>query len=138
VVPRPSRPTKARIERQLASTAPATSQIAGKQTEAPTRQTAAVVDNSWQSSLAAWVRSRRHYPAEARRQGKEGVASVRIVVARDGRIIDVQVVHSSGSDMLDQATLAMFQGAQAPAFPEDMPSPQISVTLSIRYRLRDD
>jgi protein TonB len=137
-VPRRPRPIQPRIERQPAPAPPAAPKGAEKLAEPPAAQTKTIADSNWQSSLAAWIRSRRGYPTEARRQGVEGVVSIGFVVARDGQITNAEVVHSSGSDTLDQAALAMFHGARAPAFPDDMASPQMSVILSIRYRLKDD
>ena len=41
-------------------------------------------------------------------------------MARDGQVLDAQVVQRSGSDLLDQAAMAMFRGARVPQFPADM------------------
>lgn len=90
---------------------------------------------AWQGALSAWVQSRRRYPDEARRQGTEGTVAVRFTVARDGQVVDAQVVKGSGSELLDQATLAIFRGARAPYFPPDMVQQQISITVAVRYRL---
>ena len=142
--PRPPKPVHPKVERPRAppvsvpSLKPSEPDAAERPATTSAAQAPVMVDNSWRSSLAAWIRSRRHYPAEARRQRMQGIVSVRVVVARDGQITNVQIVHGSGSDMLDQAAVAMFRGAQAPAFPGDMASPQINITLSIRYYLDDN
>jgi protein TonB len=95
------------------------------------------VSTSWQSLLAAWIQARRHYPAQARQRGVEGSVELRVVIAHDGHVLKAQVAQSSGSDLLDQAALAMFDGADAPPFPGEMAAPQITITLNIRYRLAD-
>lgn len=43
------------------------------------------------------------YPEAARQTGKEGTTLLRFVVSAGGRVSDVQVVRSSGSDVLDDA-----------------------------------
>lgn len=97
----------------------------------------AAVNGAWRGALAAWVQSRKRYPDEARRQGAEGQVAVRFTVGRDGQVLDVQVVRGSGSDLLDQAALSMFRGGRAPPFPTDMAQPQVTTTVSIRYRLQE-
>ena len=97
----------------------------------------AAVNGAWQGALAAWVQSRKRYPDEARRQGAEGQVSVRFTVGRDGQVLEAQLVRSSGSDLLDQAALSMFRGGRAPPFPADMAQPQVTTTVSIRYRLQE-
>ena len=97
----------------------------------------AAVSGAWRGALAAWVQSRKRYPDEARRQGAEGQVAVRFTVGRDGQVLDVQVVRGSGSDLLDQAALSMFRAGRAPPFPTDMAQPQVTTTVSIRYRLQE-
>jgi periplasmic protein TonB len=102
-------------------------------TEAPSP--GATIDNAWRSALAAWVRSRRRYPDEARGQGAEGQVAVRFTVARDGKVLDAQIVRGSGWDVLDQTALTMFRGAHAPPFPAEMTQPKVTTATSIRFRL---
>ena len=45
------------------------------------------------------------YPHDARRMGQQGSALLRIHVATDGRVLDVELVESSGHERLDQAAL---------------------------------
>ena len=92
---------------------------------------------AWRGALSGWVQSRKSYPDEARRRAIEGVVGVRFTVARDGQVLDAQVVQGSGSDLLDQATLAIFRGARAPSFPADMVQQQVSITVAVRYRLAE-
>jgi TonB family protein len=45
------------------------------------------------------------------------------------------VVRSSGFETLDDAALAMLQGAHVPAFPAVMSQASITVTVTIRFTL---
>lgn len=96
---------------------------------------AEVPSGAWRSALAVWVQSRKRYPDAARRQGESGTVRLRFTVGRDGAVLDAQVVQSSGSEALDQATVAMFRGARAPSFPAEMAMPQVSIVVGIKYRL---
>lgn len=116
----------------------------GAPTPAPLSPAAAVpppalsgINGAWRNALAAWVQSRKRYPDEARRQNREGQVAVRFTVGRDGQVLDAQVVHGSGSDLLDQAALSMFRGGRAPPFPADMAQAQITTTISVHYRLAE-
>lgn len=89
----------------------------------------------WQSALAAWLETHKTYPAEARRRGDEGRATVRFTVERDGQVVAVQLVSGTGSAILDDAVERMLRGARLPAFPPGMEQPEVTVTVQIRYRL---
>lgn len=97
----------------------------------------AAVNGAWRNALAAWVQSRKHYPDEARRQSTEGQVAVRFTIARDGQVLDAQIVHGSGSDLLDQAALSAFRGGRAPPFPADMAQLQLTTIVAIHYRLEE-
>ena len=103
----------------------------------PPAPTVAAIDEAWRGSLAAWVRSRQRYPEEARRLHREGAGTVRFTLGRDGQVVDAQLAQGSGSDLLDQAALAMFRGARAPPFPPDMIQQQVTITITVRWRLED-
>lgn len=122
-LPEPAHPLNAPLTSSPAIAAPAPSPSA--------------VNGAWRSALAAWVQSRKRYPDEARRQGTEGQVAVRFTVGRDGQVLDAQIARGSGSDLLDQAALSMFHGGRAPPFPSDMPQPQLTTTISIRFRLQE-
>ena len=97
----------------------------------------ATVDGAWRGALAAWVQSRKRYPDEARREGIEGQVAVRFTIGRDGQVLVAEIVRGSGSELLDRAALAMFGGGRAPPFPADMAQPQVTTTVTVRYRLSE-
>ena len=101
----------------------------------PATPAPAVIDQSWRAAVAAWVRSRQRYPDAARRMGAEGAATVRFTVRSDGEVIDAQLARAAGSDLLDGAALAVFRGAHAPPFPAGMAQQQVTLTVTVRYRL---
>ena len=102
----------------------------------PSVDDAPVVDPGWQRAVATWLATRKTYPEDARRRGEEGRVSVRFVVGRDGRVEDVDIVGSSGSERLDNATLTLLRGASLPAFPTVMVRERVAITTSVRYSLR--
>jgi protein TonB len=95
----------------------------------------AAIAPGWQSALAAWLEAHKNYPAEARRRGDEGRATVRFTVERDGQVVAVQLVSGTGSTILDDAVQRMLRGARLPAFPAGMDQAEVTVTVQLRYRL---
>ena len=71
-----------------------------------------------------------------RRSPRQGVLFPRRnTVSRDGRVLNVVVVRSSGSDMLDAAATTLLRDARMPSFPDAMPQPSVTITVAIRYTL---
>lgn len=56
-------------------------------------------------------------------------------VDREGRVLDVALVQSSGSQILDAAAETLLRGAHLPPFPAGMAQNQIAITLPIHYAL---
>jgi len=98
---------------------------------------APAIDNAWRNALGQWLAAHKRYPEAARRRSEAGRAQVRFVVAREGRVTSVELLSGTGSSMLDDAVLAMLNGASLPPFPATMPQPEMSVTIQIRYALTD-
>src|SRR5215472_326251 len=87
-------------------------------------------------------RVRRHlqrfkrYPEAALKQKQEGVVTISIRLARDGTVLDVAVVQSSGFPLLDAAALQMVRdAAPLPPFPATYPPASGKITLPVRYEL---
>jgi protein TonB len=111
---------------------PATTQ-APPAAAAPPVQTSA----SWRQALAAWLASHKVYPEEARRRGEQGNVTLRFTVEPSGRVVDVAVVHGSGSSRLDAAAEAMLHGAALPPFDATMRQAPVTATVQIHYALED-
>jgi len=99
-------------------------------------QAAPVVSPSWNAALAAWLHRNKTYPSAARSRGEQGSGQVRFTVARDGRVLAVELVGTTGSRSLDDAVHHLLNGATVPAFPADMPHAEVTVNVRINYSLR--
>jgi protein TonB len=95
----------------------------------------APIASDWQRSLAAWLAAHKTYPDEARRRGTEGSVVLRFTADRSGRVLDVVLVRSAGSSMLDAAAEAMVRHAVLPPFTAGMSQDTVTVTVQIRYAL---
>jgi protein TonB len=104
---------------------------------APTEPSAPRISAAWQQALAAWLASHKVYPEEARRLGEQGTVTVRFTVATSGQVVDVAVVHGSGSSRLDAAAEALLRNARLPPFDPTMRQVPITATVQIHYALED-
>lgn len=73
-------------------------------------------------TLSRYLAGRIDYPLAARREQLEGVVTLRIRLARDGRVLGVRLARSSGHSLLDRAALAAVEGlGSMPAPPREIP-----------------
>jgi periplasmic protein TonB len=93
------------------------------------------ISPDYRTVLSSWLETHKRYPEEARQRGEEGRAVLRFRVDRSGRVLDYAVVSSSGFADLDQAVETMMRGAVLPPFPPSMTTPEIEVSVTIRYGL---
>jgi protein TonB len=95
-------------------------------------------DESGFSTMLAGIRKRieraRFYPDQARLQGIEGVVEVEFTLSADGRVKEVKVLRSSGSPLLDEASVETIKRAAPYPVVEDWPK-ILRIQLSITYRL---
>jgi protein TonB len=78
------------------------------------------------------VRKLRGYRYTAHTQVTEGVTVVRIVIARDGRLVDVEVLRSSGYPEMDRGVLAGVRaGSPYTPLPASISGDRASFTLPI-------
>ena len=93
------------------------------------------ISPDYRTLLSGWLEAHKRYPEDARQRGEEGRAVLRFRVDRYGRVLDYQVVSSSGYADLDQAVENMMRGATMPPFPPSMTEPEIEVSVTIRFGL---
>jgi protein TonB len=91
----------------------------------------------WNSAFATHLERFKRYPAAARSRHEQGVATVAFVIDREGRLLNSHIVHSSGSSLLDDETLAMLARAQPmPRPPGDVPDSALSFIVPVRFNIR--
>lgn len=92
---------------------------------------------SWRSRLVATLERSKRYPSEARMRGEQGVTQLAFSIDRHGGVHHARIVHSSGSRLLDEATLALIERAQPlPPPPPELAGAEIAIVVPIRYNIR--
>jgi protein TonB len=117
-------------------TAPQAAPEAAPRAAAPAAGTAArptsAAITSWQRQLVMQLERHKRYPPGVR--GKAGVARLEFTLDRGGRVLASRIVHSSGSEALDAAALALIKSAEPlPTPPAGLPDHLLSVIVPIRY-----
>ncbi|MBC57307.1 MAG: hypothetical protein CL814_10265 [Confluentimicrobium sp.] len=90
--------------------------------------------SSWAGQIQARVARVHRMPAAALRLGLYGDVTVRITVARDGRLQSARVVKSAGLAVLDQAALQSVRRAgRFPPAPEGLTRPAMSFDVPLAF-----
>ena len=122
------------------NSAPSTAEHKAERAAAPAPGAASHNPNAvpnWKSALVARLERAKRYPAEAQSRGEQGVAQLAFSVDRSGGVHGARIVHSSGSSLLDAATLAMVErAAPLPPPPPEIAGAQIAISVPIRYNMR--
>lgn len=91
---------------------------------------------SWQAEVMAKLELQRRYPAVALRQQLQGVVYLRLQLGRDGQLMQVQLVRSSGHQLLDQAAeQTVRQSAPYPVLPSEFSAPYL-LTVPVEFFLK--
>jgi periplasmic protein TonB len=108
-----------------------------KQATAPPQANAPRVIARWESVLAAHLERFKHYPDKARARGDQGTATVAFTIDHDGRVVRSRIVQSSGSDTLDEETLAMLVRAQPlPKPPDNVLDSELSFVVPVKFYIK--
>ncbi len=92
---------------------------------------------NWKSQLVARLERHKRYPSEAQSRGEDGVAQLAFSIDSSGGVHNARIVRSSGSSLLDRATLDLVQRAQPlPPPPPEMGNARIAIVVPIRYNMR--
>lgn len=92
--------------------------------------------DSWEGRVMARLERFRRYPNAARARRQEGVAQLRVSVARDGNLLALSLAQSSGFALLDQAALDTFRrAAPLPKVPDDRPAP-VELLFPVEFFMR--
>ena len=89
---------------------------------------------SWQQALHAHLEKKKKYPRKAKRMKKKGTPVIRFTMDRDGHVINVSLIQSSGTSSLDKEAIDLVYRAQ-PLIkpPSSVAGNQLSLTLPINF-----
>lgn len=90
---------------------------------------------AYRAKLQAHLARYRVYPAEARRERRQGAVVLRLQMNQQGQVIDVWVEVSSGVAAIDaEAVAAASRAEPLPAFPAGWPE-RMSIAVPVLFRL---
>jgi len=87
-------------------------------------------------TLSELLARQQRYPRLAELRGWEGEVQLRVHVARQGNIVAVELLHSSGFNVLDQHAVQLVQGAVPPPPPAGVQDSGFQITVPIHYKLQ--
>ena len=88
------------------------------------------------SALMAQLNRHKTYPAELKKQKKEGIVYLKFSINRQGQLLSTSIKRSSGVAALDQAALDMIRAAAPlPAIPDNMNREQLLLVIPVEYSL---
>jgi len=76
------------------------------------------------------------YPASAKRRGQEGSVQCRLRIDREGRVLAVELVASSGTEALDQAALEALRSWRFAPLPQTLPGTEVWALQRMSFRLK--
>lgn len=88
--------------------------------------------DDWTKAVVQLIVKNQTYPRSAELRKEEGTAKVRLTLGADGKINNIEVTQSSGSDILDREAQKMFEKIGALPSP---PSGTSSVVVPITWKL---
>lgn len=90
----------------------------------------------YQASVLQMLARYREYPERAMRRRIEGENRIRLVIMRDGTVLEARMVSSSGSSILDRETERLIERVRKfPPFPDQMTEQQVIWTVPVSYQL---
>jgi len=99
-------------------------------------RSSAKLSDDYMLRLQAWIARQERYPAEARARHQEGRGIVAFTIARDGKVTRVWIDRSTGSPLLDQASIATIRDASPVLpLPHDISGDSVDFYLPINYTL---
>ena len=89
----------------------------------------------WWDAFTQYVEAHKYYPMSAAERDEDGRCVLRLTIARDGTVLAVKLLVSTGSSRLDAAWISEFRGAHVPPFPPGTVENQITFPASMDYIL---
>ncbi|SMX43698.1 energy transducer TonB [Actibacterium lipolyticum] len=91
----------------------------------------------WQKSVVLRIAKAKTYPKSARKKGVQGEVRVKFTIDRYGNVIAREVETSSGSSVLDQAALDVFDALEKlPTPPNHLSGESFTLMIPLNYSIR--
>ncbi|HEY0838066.1 MAG TPA: energy transducer TonB, partial [Azospirillum sp.] len=92
---------------------------------------------TWQGLVLGHLERHKRYPRIAQMRRQEGVAQVRFVIDRQGRVLSARLETGSGHALLDEETVALVERASPlPPPPPEMPRERIELVVPVQFFVR--
>ncbi len=102
------------------------------------KETGINIPSEYLAQVIAKIQQAKRYPLQARIKGIEGKVEVKFTLSRDGRLINSEIITSSGFKILDQEALAMLRRASPfPPFPSSWLADEMNLKIKITFRLSE-
>lgn len=120
------------------SAAPAPAAVQSAQTAAPFNSDSpsnSAASLNWQSQVLSHLGKYKRYPGDARLRKQAGAAWVKFTITAEGKVLNKQLITSSGALILDREALQILERAQPlPLPPKLIP---IVITLPVRFDIEN-
>ncbi len=88
------------------------------------------------NAVSRQLATRQQYPKLAALRGWEGEVRLRVHIATKGNIVSIQLVQSSGFDLLDQSAIKLVETCgELPPLPEALRGRDFDILIPVQYRL---
>lgn len=91
----------------------------------------------YEQLISSWIQKHKVYPASARSDGIQGEGIIRLRISRKGKVIFSSIDKSTGSSILDAASLRMVEAANpVPKVPPTYPSgAELEFLIPVSFKL---
>lgn len=94
-------------------------------------------EQSWEARVLAALERRKRYPSAAQAAGQEDVVYVRIVMDRNGRVLNAQIRRSRGYALLNDEVAALVRRASPlPKPPKEVAGDQIALLVPVEFFIK--